>query len=46
MPGKSHENLDKNEGELVGSETCRSLVSQAMFYTTKLGSKLENSTRE
>jgi len=44
-PGKPNEYLGKHDGEQVEIEKYRSLVGQIMFFTTKLGLKLGNSTR-
>ena len=44
-PGKPNEYLGKHDGEPVEIEKYRSLVGQIMFFTTKLGLKLGNSTR-
>ena len=44
-PGKPNEYLGKHDGEQVEIEMYRSLGGQIMFFTTKLGLKLGNSTR-
>ena len=45
-PGKTHEYLEKNEGETTDTEEHRSMVGPAMFFAADLGPKLGNATRE
>ena len=44
--GKPNRHLIKNEGEAIDIDDCRSFVGQLTFFTTKLGPKIGNATRE
>ena len=45
-PGAPNSVLDKNDGEIMDIDKCRSLVGKIMFFITKVGPKMSNQVRD